>query len=887
MAVRPVLVVFLATAHALLVAITWRGLFMAESQAAMWEAGSRLYLAVVVPAFAWFVAAVLAVSRTASRATFCAVALLLPVLASAQSSDPTGGTIAVRDSATGTRIPNVGDATNSGIRTAATPGSNRTVTDTLSSDEDTVAISTLGAGSVSFDARGTFVGDVVTECTSDGANWLLHTFSLNIASGNYESTRSSFPWVGIFSYATAASQCRLRADTYTSGSLTVTLQASPAAVTMLNPNGNVNQGGSGDPADPWFIAVTNTADAPVKPGDSVNNAIRVNVVAGGGSGGTSQTDNTALGSITGGGALYDTTPPSVTDGNVGAFRMNSDRQLMTEVAVSALPSGAATSANQSTEITALQLIDNLPVTQGSTTSGQSGVLAQGAVTTAAPSYTNNQTSPLSLTTSGAVRTDSSAVTQPVSGTVTANAGTGNFTVVQGTGTNLHVVCDSGCGGPASFADNSAFTFGTTNIGNIGYVFDDTAPNSVTENNAATPRMSANRVPYGQIRDAAGNERGANVTAANALVVDGSAVTQPVSGTVGVSTTAFGITQSGTNNDVDVATIAAGDNNIGNVDVVTLPNITIGAAAVALQVYGNDTIDTPIGGGMVISAGRASAAAPSDVSADGDAQAFWVLRNGSVVTTPSFGGTLAAAGNGTTTAGTQRVTLSSDSTGQVAVASFPDNEPINVAQIAGTTTTTNNGTVGAGTQRVTLASDSTGNIATIGTSITPGTSATHLGKAEDAGVTSGDTGVATLLQREDTPTSTTSANNEYIAPKANLWGHQFMATMCEDPNLATSVAISQTALNGNAELVALTASQVIYVCGYDWVTSAAVSIRLVYGTGSACATGETGLTGAAPFAANSGIVKEPHGVMKTASANALCIETSGAANVMGSLQYVKF
>ena len=34
-------------------------------------------------------------------------------------------------------------------------------------------------------------------------------------------------------------------------------------------------------------------------------------------------------------------------------------------------------------------------------------------------------------------------TQPVSGTVTSNAGTGNFTVIQGTGTNLHTVVDSG------------------------------------------------------------------------------------------------------------------------------------------------------------------------------------------------------------------------------------------------------------------------------------------------------------------------------------------------------------------------------------------------------------------------------------------------------------
>lgn len=77
--------------------------------------------------------------------------------------------------------------------------------------------------------------------------------------------------------------------------------------------------------------------------------------------------------------------------------------------------------------------------QGSTTSGQSGPLIQGAVTTAAPSYTTAQTSPLSLTTSGLLRVDASGTTV----TVTANQGTspwvsnisqfGGSNVVTGTG----------------------------------------------------------------------------------------------------------------------------------------------------------------------------------------------------------------------------------------------------------------------------------------------------------------------------------------------------------------------------------------------------------------------------------------------------------------------
>lgn len=80
------------------------------------------------------------------------------------------------------------------------------------------------------------------------------------------------------------------------------------------------------------------------------------------------------------------------------------------------------------------------------------------------------------------------------------------------------------------------------------------------------------------------------------------------------------------------------------------------------------------------------------------------------------GTAVDTANGTTTAGTQRVTISSDSTGQVKLATGANtigaltaNQSVNTAQVAGTTTDTNNGTTSAGTQRVTLSSDSTGQV----------------------------------------------------------------------------------------------------------------------------------------------------------------------------------
>lgn len=80
-----------------------------------------------------------------------------------------------------------------------------------------------------------------------------------------------------------------------------------------------------------------------------------------------------------------------------------------------LPTGAATEAS----------LVKIPLAQGSTTAGQSGGLMQGAVTTAAPSYTTAQTSPLSLTTGGALRVDTAlttiVVTQATASSLNAQA----------------------------------------------------------------------------------------------------------------------------------------------------------------------------------------------------------------------------------------------------------------------------------------------------------------------------------------------------------------------------------------------------------------------------------------------------------------------------------
>lgn len=130
-----------------------------------------------------------------------------------------------------------------------------------------------------------------------------------------------------------------------------------------------------------------------------------------------------VGTIDGGTITSITNPVAVT----GTFFQAT--QPISAVALP-LPTGASTLAEQQTQTTALQLIDNLPLAQGAATAGQSGVLAQGAVTTGAPTYTTGNTNPLSLNTAGGLRVDGSAVTQPISGTVAATQ-SGIWTVQPG------------------------------------------------------------------------------------------------------------------------------------------------------------------------------------------------------------------------------------------------------------------------------------------------------------------------------------------------------------------------------------------------------------------------------------------------------------------------
>lgn len=112
-------------------------------------------------------------------------------------------------------------------------------------------------------------------------------------------------------------------------------------------------------------------------------------------------------------------------------------------------------------------------------------------------------------------------------------------------------------------------------------------------------------------------------------------------------------------------------------------------------------------------------------------------------------------------------------------------------------------------------------------------------------------------------------------------------LCADHARLSTAAIN-TSSSGNVELVALNGSDLIYVCGYSVVAGAATGVQFIYGTGTACATGETDLTGVWSFAANGGITNGNAGVPQfvVPAGNAFCLKNSGANSVQGHIVYVR-
>lgn len=315
--------------------------------------------------------------------------------------------------------------------------------------------------------------------------------------------------------------------------------------------------------------------------------------------------------------------------------------LDVDVTRSALPTGAATSANQTTEITALQIIDNLA--HGMNAAFNNACPAAGqlddAATTAA---TEDNIAPVRITaqrgmhvnlrnnagtelgTAGApVRTDpTGSTTQPVSGTVTADTelpaaaaladATANPTV-PGVGAFIN-----GYNGATWDRLRSSTANGlVVDVSRVqGTVTCDTelpaaAALADTTANPTTPLIgAANEAFNGATWD---RVRIGNGTAANAAMRV--TIASDSTGTVDTELPA-------------AAALADGAANPTTPTVGAAALVYNGATFDRLRVVAHDAVGTSVN--PILTGGYASVVAPTQVSADGDATRQWVDRRGAMV-----------------------------------------------------------------------------------------------------------------------------------------------------------------------------------------------------------------------------------------------------------------
>ena len=202
-------------------------------------------------------------------------------------------------------------------------------------------------------SAGTLIGTIVPNVSFDGGVTWQATYWQNSATGALFGNfifASANPAEGhSLIAAPGATHVRVVVTAYTSGTANVTLSA-----TTVSAKSTLFDGISGDPPPPTVVQI---------------------------------------------GGLVATSAPSLTNGNMqtlsmtlaGALRVDGSgvTQPISATALP-LPTGAATAANQATEITSLQTIDNMIGSVGAGTAGTGSALIGGIFNTTQPTLTNGQ-----------------------------------------------------------------------------------------------------------------------------------------------------------------------------------------------------------------------------------------------------------------------------------------------------------------------------------------------------------------------------------------------------------------------------------------------------------------------------------------------------------------
>jgi hypothetical protein len=357
------------------------------------------------------------------------------------------------------------------------------------------------------------------------------------------------------------------------------------------------------------------------------------------------------------------------------------------------------------------------------------------------------------------------------------------------------------------------------------------------NNAFESCAGAGGSGDGIVKDGSGDTTEANVSSGR-LHVDGSGVTQPVSGTVTVQDGGGAITVDGT------VTVTDGAGNL-TVD----GTVTANQGGAPWSVAGPAADGAAVSGNPVRVGGKDGSGNTQDIATDtsGELQV-------DVLTLPS-----------------------------VTVGTFPDNEPFNVAQINGVTPLMGAGNTGTGSPRVTIATDQA---ALVGLGI----------YTEDNGETAGGNLAMSGTVRRDTAASSagTSGDNATLNTDATglLWTRQM------DP----CSALAKTYLPVNISTATTTeitpslagASNHYYVCSLALVTAGANNVALVDDDSDGCGSVTSGLAGGTTagsgfnLAANGGLTigNGAGSVFRTGGTNrVLCLVTSAATQLSGTLTVV--
>ena len=114
-----------------------------------------------------------------------------------------------------------------------------------------------------------------------------------------------------------------------------------------------------------------------------------------------------------------------------------------------------------------------------------------------------------------------------------------------------------------------------------------------------------------------------------------------------------------------------------------------------------------------------------------------------------------------------------------------------------------------------------------------------------------------------------------------------------PGQAKSYAFYDASTNGATQLVGLVSGKIVYICSYAITSSSttANTIKLVYGTGTNCATGQTAITPgvvveAVSSAGPAGKVIPNSAGLQTIASNELCVLTNAAQAAQVEVSYVQ-